>query len=481
MKKVYSILLIIILLLNFNICRANSETINLNYMKTGIDENNIKIKSLDYKLTGETYEINLICEVPEDMGYSFFNPPFADVIKIFDLNGLKKGVNTINLKFSKKACESLSDKHLIFDFIWNSGGKEAFFSTIIADNNELADLRGMDISKRNVANRFDDLIHSDFDTETKWPSKLPQKFNPARIMELGKIPGLNIRQLHEKGITGKGISIAVIDQKLLREHDEYANRIKHYEEIKCPPGEPQMHSAAVLSLAAGKTVGTAPQADIYYIATTFVASDGDKKFDMNFTPLADAINKILDINLKLSKLEKIRAISISVGWMKNSKGYQEVTKAVERAKKDGVFIISTCLDEIYGFEIHGLGRTPLSDPDDVNSYMPAIFWSSDFYKYPERFSRPMLLVPMDARTYAGCQHKSQYSFNNEGGLSWAIPYVAGVYVLMCQVKPDLTPEIFWKAALETGSEINLKKDGKDIKFGRILNPVKLKDALANLK
>jgi len=40
-------------------------------MKTGIDENNIKIKSLDYKLTGETYEINLICEVPEDMGYSF--------------------------------------------------------------------------------------------------------------------------------------------------------------------------------------------------------------------------------------------------------------------------------------------------------------------------------------------------------------------------------------------------------------------------
>jgi len=501
MNRTFSLVSIIILSLVFNISAASSETKNLRYVKKGVDENNIKIVSFNYEFKNGTCEIKLTCEAPEDMGYSFFNPPEGDKIMFFKPEGLKKGVNAINLEFPEKSYNDLTEKILTFSFRFKAADKEAYLVTNFGDHklpfddgtNEITslpvydeksdklwqvDLRGADVSKINVADRFNDLIHADFDTDTRWPSKLPEKFDPAKIMQLGKMPGLNLVRLHEKGITAKGVSIAVIDQKLLRDHDEYAGRIKHYEEIKCSQSEPQMHSAAVVSLAAGKTVGAAPQADIYYIATTFGTSEGDKNFDMNFTPLAEAINKILDINLKLPKPEKIRVISVSVGWMKNSKGYEDVMKAAERAKKDGVFLISTSLDEVYGFEIYGLGRTPLSDPDDVNSYMPGIFWSSDFYKYPERFSKPMLLVPMDSRTYAGHSHKSQYSFNSEGGLSWAVPYAAGVYALMCQVKPDLTPEIFWKAALDTGSEITLKKDGKEIKFGKILNPVKLKDALA---
>jgi len=470
LKKVYSIVLMFLLLLIFN-GAANSETKNLNYAKNGVDENGIVIKTLGYELKGDTYEIDLACETPEDMGYAFFNPPEGDKIMVCDLQGLKKGANVIRLKFSKKDYDGLSEKILTFIFKSRTG-KDIYFTTSIGDGSrsssgELAnlpaydeksenpwqiDLRGADVSKLDVTGRFNDLIHSNFDTETKWPSKLPEKFDPAGIMQLGRAPGLKIKLLHEKGIAGEGVSIGVIDQALLREHDEYADRIKHYEEMKCSDS-PQMHSSAVVSLAAGKTVGTAPQSNIFYVATTFGTSDGDKKFNMNFKPLADAINKLLDINLKLSKPEKIRVISISVGWPKGSIGYDEVMKAVERAKKDGVFIISTCLDETYGFEFYGLGRMPLSDPEDVNSYLPGKFWSANFYKHPESFSNPMLLVPMDARTYAGPSHKSQYSFNPEGGLSWSVPYLAGVYALMCQVKSELTPEMFWEASLETGREI----------------------------
>jgi hypothetical protein len=48
-----------------------------------------------------------------------------------------------------------------------------------------------------------------------------------------------------------------------------------------------------------------------------------------------------------------------------------------------------------------------------------------------------------------------YVFYSEGGWSWAVPYVAGLYALACQVKPDITPAVFWAKALETGDTVNL--------------------------
>jgi hypothetical protein len=39
-------------------------------------------------------------------------------------------------------------------------------------------------------------------------------------MELGKDPGLNVRALHEQGITGERIGIGVIDMALLTDHSE---------------------------------------------------------------------------------------------------------------------------------------------------------------------------------------------------------------------------------------------------------------------
>ncbi len=54
---------------------------------------------------------------------------------------------------------------------------------------------------------------------------------------------------------------------LLVDHQEYRDRIRLYEEINIDKGTPaQMHGAAVASIAVGKTVGVAPEADLYYIA-----------------------------------------------------------------------------------------------------------------------------------------------------------------------------------------------------------------------
>lgn len=79
-------------------------------------------------------------------------------------------------------------------------------------------------------------------------------------MELGKNPGLEIRELHKLGITGKGIGIGVIDQALLVDHVEYKEQLKLYEEIHSIDENAVMHGPADgASIAVGKSVGVAPK------------------------------------------------------------------------------------------------------------------------------------------------------------------------------------------------------------------------------
>lgn len=130
------------------------------------------------------------------------------------------------------------------------------------------DFRGYDLSHLDIGeDRLDVLREGSFNTATKWPKNLPKGFNPVEIMEIGKNPGLNVRELHKQGITGKGVGIAIIDQKLLVEHNEYKDQLKLYEEINIPDSDNQatLHGAAVASIAVGKTVGVAPDADLLFL------------------------------------------------------------------------------------------------------------------------------------------------------------------------------------------------------------------------
>jgi hypothetical protein len=89
----------------------------------------------------------------------------------------------------------------------------------------------------------------------------------------------------------------------------------------------------------------------------------------------------------------------------------------------------------------------------------------------------MLLIPMDSRTTASPTGIEDYVFYREGGWSWSIPYIAGMYALAVQVKPDITPEEFWYAALKTGRIIHIQHDGKAYELAKVLDPQALIEAL----
>lgn len=340
------------------------------------------------------------------------------------------------------------------------------------------DLRSSDLTKLDLSKSKEDLLYADFDSKTQWPvaDKMPADFDWQKIMEISKDPGLGMRTLHDEGITGKGVGIAIIDQTLLVDHIEYKDRLRVYEEAEdITDGwiRAQMHGPAVASIAVGKTIGVAPDADLYFIATAMCSQGTYESVD--FACLAKSVRRIIEINKDLPASRRIRVLSMSIGWGPQSKGYDEITAAVQEAKDNGIFVISSSLRLTYDLSFHALGRDPLADPNQFESYVPGMWWAKDFYNGMSL--EQTLLVPMDSRTTASPTGTEDYVFYREGGWSWSIPYLAGMYALAVQVKPDITPDEFWDTALKTGKTIQLQHDGKEYEFGVILDPQALISAI----
>jgi hypothetical protein len=339
------------------------------------------------------------------------------------------------------------------------------------------DLRGRDVRGVDLDHRLKDLRQASFDRRTRWPARLPAGFAPDAILELNKNPGLGVRQLHARGITGRGVGLGIIDQTLLVDHVEYAHRLRSYEEIHLYGDDAQMHGPAVASIAVGRNVGVAPDADLYYIAETLGTYAGRGHFEWDFTPLARSIDRLLEINRRLPPDRKIRVISVSVGFNPTRPGFNEVMEAVARAARANVFVLTCAVDRTHKLAFHGLGREQTSDPDCVDSYGPGSWWADSFWGGHDFRPGKQLLVPMDARTVASPAGEREYVYYSHGGWSWSVPWIAGLYALACQVRPEITPELFWAEALRTGRTISLSHHGATLEFGTIADPPALIGAL----
>lgn len=347
----------------------------------------------------------------------------------------------------------------------------------ISDSYEIwrYDFRGMDVSHLDFKDSLEILKLSSFDTRTKWPDALHESYDPNQVMAMGKNPGLGVRSLHEQGITGKGISVAIIDQVLLVDHEEYADRIQYYNEENISADYATMHGGAVTSILAGKSVGVAPESTIYYIATE-AGKYTNNEFERDLSYMATAIDHLVEINEALKESEKIRVISISLGWMPGTEGYETLMASIERAKEANIFVCSVSTDRSYDVDFIGLGRDVLKDPDEFSSYQPGLFYY-DHYLEDSSFCDWMPMIPMDSRTTASPAGTSDYVFYSDGGMSWAVPYFAGVYALACQVDPDITVDEFYKAVSKTSYKVDLVDTDDQTARQWIIDPVALIDEL----
>lgn len=333
-----------------------------------------------------------------------------------------------------------------------------------------ADLRGLDLCTQITL-----LNNASFSTNTIWSSQLPASFNPALIMERGKTPGWQVKQLHAQGIDGQGVRIAIVGtSRIPTKHVEYQNNLWLYEEINIPNKIDSYDESLIyantgaVSVAIGKSTGIAPGAQVFYIAENSLTVNNFSVFTSDYQPLASALKRVKTINQQLPKENKIKVVAVLDAIKPWDPGYIEVLAGIEQLKQDGIFVVHQGMIS-EGYYFSGLERKPRSDPEDFFSYGYSRKVS------PRLLKEQILLLPINSRTLASPTGVTDYVFQRNGFLMinhLAIPYIAGLYALICQIYPAITPEFFWQQLLKTGRRISLS-DQTDWKGGKMVDPLAL--------
>lgn len=317
---------------------------------------------------------------------------------------------------------------------------------------------GVSLAKVDLTNHLELLETMPYDTRTLWPEqeKLPNGFDPIKLIEDGKYPGLGIRTVHEQGIQGQGISIAILDQPLLKEHLEYKDQLRDYKilDSRARFVGPQMHGPPVCSIAVGKDCGVAPKADLYYFAyPSWIWGFEDCK------PYCKAIETIIQYNSKLEPNQKIRVISHSFGGFSQMPNYDQWQEAIKKANDKGILVVNCDPDFL---KICTLRHKDGQGWDKPECFEPGRYRHRNFE----------VGVPAGNRTVAGHQGVDVYTFYREGGMSWSVPYLAGLGALAFQVNPEIEPVQIIELWKETAHQTE---------FGPVINPTRFIEQVRKIK
>lgn len=255
---------------------------------------------------------------------------------------------------------------------------------------------------------------------------------------------LNIQKIHEKGITGKGVKIGVIDSGCNINHQDL--KIKNaYDFTKSgTPEDSSGHGTHVAGIIAAQgnnhgVLGVAPDSEI----TIYKALDGSNG---TLEGVISAIKAAMD--------EGMDIINMSLGSSSSSKSLEKICK---QAADKGITIVVAS-----GNSGTKINYYPASYPfcisvGAIDESMKVAYFTT----YGETLD---IVAP-------GANILSTY-INNQyavlSGTSMAAPFVSGCIALVKQYSKELTLEEVYKTS------IDIESVGVDIKSGHgIVNPVKI--------
>lgn len=321
----------------------------------------------------------------------------------------------------------------------------------ITSVNEFDDVRWKDMSKLNFSNRKGLIATLRFNQKTVWPelARMSPGEKPEKLLKDAMNPGLGVRRLHRQGITGKGINVAIIDQPMYLDHPEFAGKVVAYHDVGCG-SESSMHAPAVTSLLVGTNCGTAPDARVYYAAAPSWKRDTAYE--------AKALDWIIKQNKNLPASKKIRVVSVSAAPSSpnvRDKNLHMWDQVCARAEAAGILVLDCTSNRGFIGKCWYNARVP----ESVSACTPG----DPRYGY---HTTDHLLGPSAPRTTAEEYDKGDcsYQYCGTGGLSWSIPYCAGVLALGWQIRPDLPSERMRELLFESAY---IKKNG-----AKIINPRK---------
>lgn len=372
----------------------------------------------------------------------------AKVIKSIDTS--QNGEQDIIIEYSHNGISKTTSYKIIMEVLNDSEAGPTLIST-----GEKVNLVQKQFLSNNNYTKYDFsdaklwLKNLNFHSDDLFPTSqyLPKDFNSTKILEWGKYPVLNISLLHKRGITGKGVNIAYIDQHLRVSHDildeaniiyyDMRNELKQYTPNPNLKYElPSMHGISVASLIVGKGVGAAPDVNLHFFGTPEAMIDQ--------TGHAKAIYKVLEINKNLPQDEKIRIIGFSDNPDPSEKNIEVFKEAVRVANSEGVLVLFA---DNGRYEINAL-----EDRDNPGNY--------------RSLSHTNTLGFPTTYTTGGRSSDNHYTFWSNAGTSWTTPVEISLMAMALQIYPNI--DVFELESI-------MEKTAYKIDGGLLVNPVSFID------
>ncbi len=275
--------------------------------------------------------------------------------------------------------------------------------------------------------------------------------------------------LHEQGITGHGITVAVIDSGI-DYHTDISGRL-----IAAPFGEGDAyghgtHVAGIIGgdgfSSNGELEGMAPGVDLINLRVSD-ENGGAYEFDV-----VEALQWVHENQ----EAYNIRIINLSLNSsVEDSYHNSGLDAAVEILWFNGVVVVASAGNKGPGGGRNTAKTAPANDPyiivvgasdekgnSDRNDDSQAPF--SAHGSTTEKYNRPDLLAPgtdiystLSPNSPWGVNYPDRLAFEDQyirlSGTSMATPVVSGAVALMLSYEPDLTPDQVKYRLLETGSHI----------------------------
>ena len=225
---------------------------------------------------------------------------------------------------------------------------------------------------------------------------------------------------------------------------------------------------------------------------------------------------IIELNKTLPPENKVRIVSCSIGYIEErpETGLERWIETIKKAEAEGI-IVSDVGDRT---GVDSIGGGTSADKNDPENYDKALFLFLKEQKDEElnkifaesdgdielilqkikelkrneieiaNFSDAFLkkeieqillekdkkdkkiIIPCDYRTMASNTGPNEFMYNGKGGLSWAVPYLTGLFALAFQINPNLTKEEIANAINNTA--VKNKKGFKVVNPKGFINAIK---------
>lgn len=254
---------------------------------------------------------------------------------------------------------------------------------------------------------------------------------------------LNVDYAYKRGITGRGITVAVMDTGVVP-HPDFGNRIVKF--IDFTQGRKRIyddnghgsHVAGIIAgsgkMSRGLYMGIAPESKL------FVMKVLDRKGNGNTLHVLRAIDFLLEHN----KEYNVRILNISVGMLATAddREKRKLMLAVEKAWNHGIVVVAAAGN-------NGPGKNTVTVPGQCKSII-TVGSIDDYNKqgtdtktgYSGRgpteccVVKPEILAP--GTGIKSCSYRGN-GYEIKSGTSMSAPIISGMLALLLQKYPHLTP------------------------------------------